>query len=72
MTLTVLSTDGTMLPSTFTVTVPKSGSFKDLIDALSTACSLQDEETLMVAEVWYGVLVFGYVCVANHGWVFCE
>ncbi|PON98373.1 Ubiquitinyl hydrolase [Trema orientale] len=57
MTLTVLSTDGTMLPSTFTVTVPKSGSFKDLIDALSTACSLQDEETLMVAEIYRNRIV---------------
>ncbi|PON42083.1 Ubiquitinyl hydrolase [Parasponia andersonii] len=57
MTLTVLSTDGTMLPSTFTVTVPKSGSFKDLIDALSTACSLQDDETLMVAEIYRNRIV---------------
>ncbi|XP_062112375.1 ubiquitin carboxyl-terminal hydrolase 8-like isoform X2 [Humulus lupulus] len=52
LTLTVLSTDGTTLPSTFTVTVPIRGTFKDLIHSLSIACSLQDDETLLVAEIY--------------------
>lgn len=51
MTLTVLSTDGTTLPIPVTVNVPKYGKFKDLIQALSIACSLRDDETLLVAEV---------------------
>ncbi|KAJ9554852.1 hypothetical protein OSB04_009466 [Centaurea solstitialis] len=52
MTLTVLSTDGTTLPIPVTVTVPKYGKFKDLIQALSTACSLREDETLLVAEIY--------------------
>lgn len=52
MTLTVLSTVGAALPTTFTVTVPKSGKLVDLTDALSIACSLRDDETLLVAEVY--------------------
>ncbi|KAM1208936.1 hypothetical protein ACFX2J_014533 [Malus domestica] len=49
MTLTVLSTDGTAMPST--MTVPQGGRLMDLTDALSTACCLRDDETLLVAEV---------------------
>ncbi|KAI3822679.1 hypothetical protein L1987_10274 [Smallanthus sonchifolius] len=52
MTLTVLTTDGSTLPIPVTVTVPKFGKFKDLIQALSTACSLRDDETLLVAEIY--------------------
>ncbi|XP_027349205.1 ubiquitin carboxyl-terminal hydrolase 8-like isoform X2 [Abrus precatorius] len=52
MTLTVISTDGIALPSTITVTVPKCGTVKDLIGALSASCSLQDDETLLVAEIY--------------------
>ncbi|KAF5819518.1 putative ubiquitinyl hydrolase 1 [Helianthus annuus] len=52
MTLTVLTTDGSTLPVPVTVTVPKFGKFKDLIQALSTACSLRDDETLLVAEIY--------------------
>ncbi|KAI3688025.1 hypothetical protein L1987_81731 [Smallanthus sonchifolius] len=52
MTLTMLSTDGSTLPIPVTVTVPKFGKFKDLIQALSTACSLRDDETLLVAEIY--------------------
>lgn len=51
ITLTVLSTDGTTLPLTFTITLPKSGLLMDLIEALGTACSLREDETLLVAEV---------------------
>ncbi|KAI9090730.1 hypothetical protein K1719_028583 [Acacia pycnantha] len=52
ITLTVLSTDGTSLPSTFTITLPKNGLLKDLIEALGDACSLRDDETLLVAEIY--------------------
>ncbi|KAE8705771.1 Ubiquitin carboxyl-terminal hydrolase 8 [Hibiscus syriacus] len=52
MTVTVISTDGTFPPSPFTVTVPKSGKFEDLIQALSVACSLRADETLLVAEIY--------------------
>ncbi|XP_071710361.1 ubiquitin carboxyl-terminal hydrolase 8-like [Rutidosis leptorrhynchoides] len=59
MTLTVLSTDGSTLPIPVTVTVPKIGKFKDLIEALSTACSLGSNETLLVAEIYnYHILHF--------------
>lgn len=51
ITLTVLNTNGTTLPSTFTITLPKNGLLMDLIKALGNACSLQDDETLLVAEV---------------------
>ncbi|GMP99172.1 hypothetical protein CsSME_00046750 [Camellia sinensis var. sinensis] len=52
MTLTVMSTDGSSPPSPFTVTVSKHGKFEDLIQALSTACSLGVDETLLVAEIY--------------------
>lgn len=53
MTLTVIGTDGTTLPASLTITVPKDGMLKDLLKALSTACSLRNDETLVVAEVYY-------------------
>uniref|UniRef100_A0A7N0VJ31 Ubiquitin carboxyl-terminal hydrolase n=1 Tax=Kalanchoe fedtschenkoi TaxID=63787 RepID=A0A7N0VJ31_KALFE len=52
MTLTVMSTDGSAGPLPYTVTVPKSGRFSDLIQALGIACSLGIDETLLVAEVY--------------------
>ncbi|XP_057784693.1 ubiquitin carboxyl-terminal hydrolase 8-like [Salvia miltiorrhiza] len=52
MTLTVLSTDGTNLPHPVTVTVPHNGTRKDLVDALGIACSLRDDETLFIAEIF--------------------
>ncbi|XP_057506686.1 ubiquitin carboxyl-terminal hydrolase 8-like [Actinidia eriantha] len=52
MTLTVLNSDGTTLPTPITVTVPKYGRCKDLVQALSNACSLRDDETLLVAEIY--------------------
>ncbi|XP_015946297.1 ubiquitin carboxyl-terminal hydrolase 8 [Arachis duranensis] len=52
MTLTVISTDGITLPSTLTVTLPESGTIKNLIGALSASCSLRDDETLLVAEIY--------------------
>ncbi|XP_028104595.1 ubiquitin carboxyl-terminal hydrolase 8-like isoform X2 [Camellia sinensis] len=52
MTLTVMSTDGSTLPFPVTVTVPKYGRCKDLVQALSTTCSLRDDEKLLVAEIF--------------------
>ncbi|KAL5808588.1 hypothetical protein ACOSQ3_029279 [Xanthoceras sorbifolium] len=52
LTVTVFSTDGSTLPSPFTITVPKYGRLKDLIEALSTLCSLRNDETLLVAEIY--------------------
>ncbi|XP_048236014.1 ubiquitin carboxyl-terminal hydrolase 8 isoform X2 [Ricinus communis] len=52
MTLTLLSTDGSTLPSPITVTVPKCGRLKDLLDALSSECPLRNDETLLVAEIY--------------------
>ncbi|KAL5709027.1 ubiquitinyl hydrolase 1 [Ranunculus cassubicifolius] len=52
MTVTVLSTDGSSQPSEHTVVVPKYGKCKDLIQAVSSACSLTDNETLLVAEIY--------------------
>ncbi|KAL3532190.1 hypothetical protein ACH5RR_005711 [Cinchona calisaya] len=52
MTLTIFSTDGTTLPLPVTVTVPRDGTLKDLVQALNMACSLRDDETLIIAEVY--------------------
>ncbi|MCL7028140.1 hypothetical protein MKW94_026715 [Papaver nudicaule] len=52
MTVTVLSTDGSSGPSPCTITVPKYGKCKDLIQALSAACSLKNSEALLVAEIY--------------------
>lgn len=59
MTVTVLGANGSIIPSSVTVTVPKCGRCKDLIQALSVACSLGDDETLLVAEVYnHGIIRF--------------
>ncbi|KAF2308287.1 hypothetical protein GH714_039904 [Hevea brasiliensis] len=52
MTLTMLSSDGITLHSPITVSVPNCGRLKDLIDALSTACSLRNDKTLLVVEIY--------------------
>ncbi|KAJ7981255.1 putative Ubiquitin carboxyl-terminal hydrolase [Quillaja saponaria] len=52
MTLTVINTDGSTQPSPYTVSVPKFGKCEDLIRALSVACSLGADETLLVAEIY--------------------
>ncbi|GFP89454.1 ubiquitin carboxyl-terminal hydrolase 8 [Phtheirospermum japonicum] len=52
MTLTVVKADGSTKPSPFTVTVPKNGKLEDMTRALSTACSLGIDETLLVAEIY--------------------
>lgn len=51
MTITVFSSDGSALPTPYTVTVPKQGKCKDLVHALNTACSLRNGERLLLAEV---------------------
>ncbi|KAL2320608.1 hypothetical protein Fmac_029577 [Flemingia macrophylla] len=51
MTVTVFACDGYALPSPFTVTVPKQGRCRDLIQALSNACSLKHNERLLLVEV---------------------
>ncbi|XP_008799885.2 ubiquitin carboxyl-terminal hydrolase 8-like isoform X2 [Phoenix dactylifera] len=57
MTVSVLCTDGSLVPSPYTINVPKSGKCKDLIQALSIACSLEDDESLLVAEVYAGRII---------------
>ncbi|KAK4764233.1 hypothetical protein SAY87_013671 [Trapa incisa] len=52
MTITVVSLNGSAKPTPYTITVPKNGKFEDLIQALSTACSLGIDETLLVVEVY--------------------
>ncbi|RID68847.1 hypothetical protein BRARA_C00982 [Brassica rapa] len=52
MDLTVMSADGGSLPVSVTVNVPKFGKFEDLQKALVSACSLPEDETLMVTEVY--------------------
>lgn len=64
MTLTVMNTDGSCLPLPYTITVPKYGKLEDLIQALSTACSLRFNETLLVAEVYFLQLCIETNCPA--------
>ncbi|KAJ0565226.1 putative ubiquitinyl hydrolase 1 [Helianthus annuus] len=52
MTITVFYGDGSGLPIPFTVSVPKYGYCKDLFQALGTACCLESDETLILAEVY--------------------
>ncbi|XP_059659946.1 ubiquitin carboxyl-terminal hydrolase 5 isoform X1 [Cornus florida] len=51
MTVTVFTCDGSALPTACTVTVPKQGRCRDLIQALSNACSLKHSEKLLLAEI---------------------
>ncbi|WVZ61956.1 hypothetical protein U9M48_011761 [Paspalum notatum var. saurae] len=52
MTVTVFSTDGSKAPCSYDVSVPKFGTLNDLVQALSIACLLGDDETLLVTEVY--------------------
>lgn len=52
MTVTIFRSDGSAPPLSCTVNVPKDGRCKDLISALSSACSLGNDEILLVAEVY--------------------
>ncbi|CAL9236397.1 unnamed protein product [Arabidopsis halleri] len=51
ITVTVFSCDKTALPSTITVNVSKQGRCRDLIQALTSACSLKQSEELKLAEI---------------------
>ncbi|CAI9298565.1 unnamed protein product [Lactuca saligna] len=51
MSVTVFSCDGSAVPTTVTVTVPKQGRCKDLIQALSTACALKNNEKVFLVEI---------------------
>ncbi|CAI0374597.1 unnamed protein product [Linum tenue] len=51
MTLTIFTLDSTTSPFPCTVSVPKHGWCRDLIQAVSTACSLKTHEDLKLAEV---------------------
>nr|APO15833.1 ubiquitin-conjugating enzyme E2 [Sesuvium portulacastrum] len=51
LTVTVFSSDGSMLPNVCSVTVPKQGRCRDLIQALSAAISLKPNEKLLLAEI---------------------
>ncbi|TVU41427.1 hypothetical protein EJB05_14944 [Eragrostis curvula] len=52
MTVTVFSTDGGTKPCSYDVSVPKFGTLSDLVRALSIACSLGEDEFLLVTEVY--------------------
>ncbi|MQM04952.1 hypothetical protein Taro_037752 [Colocasia esculenta] len=52
MTVTVFSTDGCAKPFPYTISVPKYGKCKDLIHSLSVSCSLRDDESLLLTEVY--------------------
>ncbi|XP_071696573.1 ubiquitin carboxyl-terminal hydrolase 5-like [Rutidosis leptorrhynchoides] len=51
MTVTVFSCDGSSVPTTCTVTVPKQGRCRDLIQALSNACGLKHNEKVFIVEI---------------------
>eukprot|EP01018_Ginkgo_biloba_P010742 Gb_11501 [translate_table: standard] len=52
MTVTVFSSYGSAPPASYTVIVPKQGRLKDLVQAVSTACSLRNEEKLLLTEIY--------------------
>ncbi|KAL3642785.1 hypothetical protein CASFOL_013600 [Castilleja foliolosa] len=60
MTLTIFNTDGTTLPSPVTIRVPVKSTSKDLVEALGIACSLRDDETLLITEVHSNEIVKFY------------
>ncbi|KAM0892059.1 hypothetical protein ACQ4PT_026009 [Festuca glaucescens] len=51
MTVVLFTCDGSAPPTLYTVSVPKQGRCRDLIQALSNACSLRKEERLLIAEI---------------------
>ncbi|XP_058199784.1 ubiquitin carboxyl-terminal hydrolase 5 isoform X1 [Rhododendron vialii] len=51
MAVTVFTCDGSALPNACTITVPKQGRCRDLIQAISNACSLKHNEKLLLAEI---------------------
>lgn len=57
MTVTVFSTDGSREPCSYDVSVPKFGTLSDLVQALSIACLLGDDEVLLVTEVYNNCII---------------
>ncbi|ERN11918.1 ubiquitin carboxyl-terminal hydrolase 5 [Amborella trichopoda] len=51
MTVMVFSSEGGTLPMPCTVTLPKQGKCKDLMQAIGNACSLKNGEKLLLAEI---------------------
>ncbi|GJN13067.1 hypothetical protein PR202_ga31400 [Eleusine coracana subsp. coracana] len=51
ITVMVFSCDGSVPPTPYTVSVPKQGRCRDLLHALSNACSLTNGEKLLIAEI---------------------
>jgi ubiquitin carboxyl-terminal hydrolase 4/11/15 len=51
MAVTVFSTDGSREPFSYDVSVPQFGTLSDLVQALSAACTLGDDEALLITEV---------------------
>ncbi|KAL0417947.1 UNVERIFIED_CONTAM: Ubiquitin carboxyl-terminal hydrolase 5 [Sesamum radiatum] len=60
MTVTVFTCDGSALPEAYTITVPKQGRCRDLIQALSNSCSLEVNEKLLLAEI-RGHLIYRFL-----------
>ncbi|KAL1541002.1 ubiquitin-specific protease [Salvia divinorum] len=60
MTVTIFTCDGSALPAAYTLTVPKHGRCRDLIQSLSIACSLQFNEKLLLAEI-RGHLIYRFL-----------
>ncbi|XP_022875158.1 ubiquitin carboxyl-terminal hydrolase 5-like isoform X2 [Olea europaea var. sylvestris] len=60
MMVTVFTCDGSALPAACTVSVSKQGRCRDLIQALSNACSLQLNEKLLLAEI-RGHLIYRFL-----------
>lgn len=56
MTVTVFTCDGSALPTACTITVPKQGRCRELVQALSNACSLKPSEKLVIVEVCWILL----------------
>ncbi|VAH46399.1 unnamed protein product [Triticum turgidum subsp. durum] len=57
MTVTVFSTDGSREPFSYDVSVPKFGTLSDLVQALSAACSLGGDESLLITEVYNNCII---------------
>ncbi|XP_021800114.1 ubiquitin carboxyl-terminal hydrolase 5 isoform X1 [Prunus avium] len=56
MTVTVFTSDGSALPSACTVTVPKQGRCRDLIQMLSNASSVKHSEKLLLVEIQHHMI----------------
>ncbi|GAA0164096.1 cysteine protease [Lithospermum erythrorhizon] len=52
MTLTVMKSDDVSPPLAFTVIVPSNGRLEHLTEAISIACSLRQDESILLAEIY--------------------